>query len=443
MRSAAAITGGDSCLLAKTCAPGRAVRSDDGADSAGGCNALASRLPLQGPRVDPNLLLVARDSPLRTATTAPDSPARDDDTPLLPLRYAIRLDGGEHSSGRDRPRHGDHVDHDDNNDMDEPPITAASTGKPPIRLACLAGARPGRIRRGSSDLDAAAPWTGALGHGALLTRVSICGARVSISSVCLADARPGHVRRDSSDLDAAAPWTGALGHEALLTRVSISGARVSISEEGSSGLAEDINLLDAGSDYNGKDEQPITASSTGKPPIRRLACLAGARPGRVRRGSSDLDLLTRVSISEDIDPNLHTPTKDTVIPFADPNPMTPPSPPAMHLPPQESPTPELKQPPLPMTPGDDERSTARLQAIPPDTIPSDLSTTSSTSTPLLCAVCCVLSAGCDLPYAATPPTHTPPPLVLFSNIPGERVVKRVRPPTWLTLSRPPRLACAG
>ena len=108
MRSAAAITGGDSCLLAKTCAPGRAVRSDDGADSAGGCNALASRLPLQGPRVDPNLLLVARDSPLRTATTAPDSPARDDDTPLLPLRYAIRLDGGEHSSGRDRPRHGDH-----------------------------------------------------------------------------------------------------------------------------------------------------------------------------------------------------------------------------------------------------------------------------------------------------------------------------------------------
>jgi hypothetical protein len=313
----------------------------------------------------------------------------------LPLRYAIRLDGGEHSSGRDRPRHGDRVDHDDNNDMDEPPITAASTGKPPIRLACLAGARPGRIRRGSSDLDAAAP------------------------------------------------WTGALGHEALLTRVSISGARVSISEEGSSGLAEDINLLDAGSDYNGKDEQPITASSTGKPPIRRLACLAGARPGRVRRGSSDLDLLTRVSISEDIDPNLHTPTKDTVIPFADPNPMTPPSPPAMHLPPQESPTPELKQPPLPMTPGDDERSTARLQAIPPDTIPSDLSTTSSTSTPLLCAVCCVLSAGCDLPYAATPPTHTPPPLVLFSNIPGERVVKRVRPPTWLTLSRPPRLACAG
>lgn len=307
MRSAAAITGGDSCLLAKTCAPGRAVRSDDGADSAGGCNALASRLPLQGPRVDPNLLLVARDSPLRTATTAPDSPARDDDTPLLPLRYAIRLDGGEHSSGRDRPRHGDRVDHDDNNDMDEPPITAASTGKPPIRLACL----------------------------------------------------------------------------------------------------------------------------------------AGARPGRVRRGSSDLDLLTRVSISEDIDPNLHTPTKDTVIPFADPNPMTPPSPPAMHLPPQESPTPELKQPPLPMTPGDDERSTARLQAIPPDTIPPDLSTTSSTSTPLLCAVCCVLSAGCDLPYAATPPTHTPPPLVLFSNIPGERVVKRVRPPTWLTLSRPPRLACAG
>ena len=133
--------------------------------------------------------------------------------------------------------------------------------------------------------------------------------------------------------------TGALGHEALLTRVSISGARVSISEEGSSGLAEDINLLDAGSDYNGKDEQPITASSTGKPPIRRLACLAGARPGRVRRGSSDLDLLTRVSISEDIDPNLHTPTKDTVIPFADPNPMTPPSPPTMHLPPQESPTP--------------------------------------------------------------------------------------------------------
>ena len=97
MRSAAAITGGDSCLLTKTCAPGRAVRSDDGADSAGGCNALASRLPLQGPHVDPNLLLVARDSPLRTATTAPDSPARDDDTPLLPLRYAIRLDGGEHS----------------------------------------------------------------------------------------------------------------------------------------------------------------------------------------------------------------------------------------------------------------------------------------------------------------------------------------------------------
>ena len=134
MRSAAAITGGDSCLLTKTCAPGRAVRSDDGADSAGGCNALASRLPLQGPRVDPNLLLVARDSPLRTATTAPDSPARDDDTPLLPLRYAIRLDGGEHSSGRDRPRHGDRVDHDDNNDMDEPPITAASTGKPPNRL---------------------------------------------------------------------------------------------------------------------------------------------------------------------------------------------------------------------------------------------------------------------------------------------------------------------
>jgi hypothetical protein len=258
MRSAAAITGGDSCLLAKTCAPGRAVRSDDGADSAGGCNALASRLPLQGPRVDPNLLLVARDSPLRTATTAPDSPARDDDTPLLPLRYAIRLDGGEHSSGRDRPRHGDRVDHDDNNDMDEPPITAASTGKPPIRLACLAGARPGRIRRGSSDLDAAAPWTGALGHGALLTRVSICGARVSISSVCLADARPGHVRRDSSDLDAAAPWTGALGHEALLTRVSISGARVSISEEGSSGLAEDINLLDAGSDYNYSRGCPIT-----------------------------------------------------------------------------------------------------------------------------------------------------------------------------------------
>ena len=162
MRSAAAITGGDSCLLTKTGAPGRAVRSDDGADSAGGCNALASRLPLQGPRVDPNLLLLARDSPLRTATTAPDSPTHDDDTPLLPLRYAIRLDGGEHSSGRDRPRHGDRVDHDDNNDMDEPPITAASTGKPPIRLACLAGARPGRIRRGSSDLDAAAPWTGAL-----------------------------------------------------------------------------------------------------------------------------------------------------------------------------------------------------------------------------------------------------------------------------------------
>eukprot|EP01046_Picozoa_sp_COSAG06_P104384 COSAG06_NODE_50573_length_317_cov_11.995413_1_plen_46_part_10 len=46
MRSAAAITGGDSCHLTKTCAPGRAVRSDDGADSAGGCNALASRLPL-------------------------------------------------------------------------------------------------------------------------------------------------------------------------------------------------------------------------------------------------------------------------------------------------------------------------------------------------------------------------------------------------------------
>ena len=35
--------------------------------------------------------------------------------------------------------------HDDNNDMDEPPITAASTtGKPLKRLACLAGARPGR-----------------------------------------------------------------------------------------------------------------------------------------------------------------------------------------------------------------------------------------------------------------------------------------------------------
>ena len=100
--------------------------------------------------------------------------------------------------------------------------------------------------------------------------------------------------------------------------------------------------------------KPITASSTGKPPIRHLACLVGARPGRVRRDSNDLDLLTRVSISEDIDPNLHTPTKDTVIPFADPNPMTPPSPPTMHLPPQESPTPELKQPPLPMTHGDDE-----------------------------------------------------------------------------------------
>jgi hypothetical protein len=183
--------------------------------------------------------------------------------------------------------------------MHEPPITAVSTGKPLKRLACLAGARPGRVRRGSSDPDAAAPWTGALGHGALLTRVSISGTRVSISSVCLAGARPGRVRRDSSDLDAAAPWTGALGHEALLTRVSISGTRASISEEGSSGLAEDINLLDAGSDYDGKDEQPITASSTGKPPIR-LACLAGARPGRVRRGSSDLDLLTRVSISEDI-----------------------------------------------------------------------------------------------------------------------------------------------
>ena len=81
----------------------------------------------------------------------------------------------------------------------------------------------------------------------------------------------------------------------------------------------------------GKDEQPITASSTGKPPIRHLACLVGAWPGRVRRGSSDLNLLTHDSISEDIDPNLHTPTKDTVIPFADPNPMTPPSPPAMHL----------------------------------------------------------------------------------------------------------------
>lgn len=59
------------------------------------------------------------------------------------------------------------------------------------------------------------------------------------------------------------------------------------------------------------------------------------------------------------------------------------------------------------------------------------------------AVCCVLSAGCDMPYAATPPAHTPPPLVLFSNILGERVVKRVRPPVWLTLIRPPRLACAG
>ena len=47
--------------------------------------------------VDPNLLFLARDSPLWTATTAPDSPAHDDDTPLLPLRYAIRLDGGEHS----------------------------------------------------------------------------------------------------------------------------------------------------------------------------------------------------------------------------------------------------------------------------------------------------------------------------------------------------------
>ena len=37
MRSAATITGGDSCHLTKTCAPGRAVRSDDGADSVGGC----------------------------------------------------------------------------------------------------------------------------------------------------------------------------------------------------------------------------------------------------------------------------------------------------------------------------------------------------------------------------------------------------------------------
>ena len=37
----------------------------------------------------------------------------------------------------------------------------------------------------------------------------------------------------------------------------------------------DINLLDAGSDYDSKDEQPITTSSTGEPPIR-LACLVGA-----------------------------------------------------------------------------------------------------------------------------------------------------------------------
>ena len=138
---------------------------------------------------------------------------------------------------------------------------------------------------------------------------------------------------------AAAPpawWLDSWTSQAL--RVREAGTRASISEECSSGLAEDINLLDAGSDYDGKDEHPITTSSTSKPP-NHLACLVGAWPGRVRRGSSDLDLLTRVSISEDIDPNLHTPTKDTVIPFADPNPMTPPSPPAMHLPPQESPTP--------------------------------------------------------------------------------------------------------
>ena len=57
MRSAAAITGGDSCLLTKTCAPGRAVRSDDGVDSVGGCNALASWLPFQDVYFGPRPLL--------------------------------------------------------------------------------------------------------------------------------------------------------------------------------------------------------------------------------------------------------------------------------------------------------------------------------------------------------------------------------------------------
>jgi hypothetical protein len=44
-----------------------------------------------------------------------------------------------------------------------------------------------------------------------------------------------------------------------------------------------------------------------------------------------------------------------------------------------------------MTPRDDERSTIHQQAILPDAIPPNLSTTSSASTPLLCAVCCMLS----------------------------------------------------
>eukprot|EP01046_Picozoa_sp_COSAG06_P030063 COSAG06_NODE_2834_length_6204_cov_12.577396_10_plen_118_part_00 len=82
----------------------------------------------------------------------------------------------------------------------------------------------------------------------------------------------------------------------------------SVSPRRAAAASPSINLLDAGSDYNGKDEQPITTSSTSKPPIHHLACLVGAWPGHVRSGSSDLDLLTRVSISEDIDPNLHTPT---------------------------------------------------------------------------------------------------------------------------------------
>ena len=76
----------------------------------------------------------------------------------------------------------------------------------------------------------------------------------------------------------------------MLTRVSISGARASISEEGSSGLAEDINLLDAGSAARRLPPgRSLTCSTCADWPVCEATVQSRRQPSAVRRNLDPSD----------------------------------------------------------------------------------------------------------------------------------------------------------